>query len=97
MFSTDEVKNIAHLARLKLTPQEVEFYRTQMGRVLEYVQELQSVKTDTADLVVHVPADAVPFRGDEIEPSKNVKALIANAPMAHEDHFHLPVIMESND
>lgn len=47
-LSKQEVKNIAHLARLKLTDKEFDFYAVELSRVLNYVEELN--KADIGDI-----------------------------------------------
>jgi aspartyl-tRNA(Asn)/glutamyl-tRNA(Gln) amidotransferase subunit C len=52
MLTKEEVKHIADLARLELTPEEIEKYQTQLGRILDYVGKLAEVRTEgvpTAD------------------------------------------------
>jgi aspartyl-tRNA(Asn)/glutamyl-tRNA(Gln) amidotransferase subunit C len=94
MFSRDEVLRIAKLARLELSPDEVARYQTQLGRVLEYVKELQALSTENETVVKHVPRDAVAFRGDTVLPFANAKGLLANAPLLDGESFSIPTVVE---
>ena len=41
-LSLDEVKRIAALAHLRLTPEEERLYAQQLGRIVEYVDQLKA-------------------------------------------------------
>lgn len=94
MFSREEVLKIASLARLELTPDEVERYQKQLGRVLEYVQELKNVPTQNEAFVRHIPRDAVAFRGDKVIPFAHTGAILENAPAVEDGGFLLPTVVE---
>lgn len=94
MFSREEVLKIAKLARLELTPEEVERYQKQLGRVLEYFKELQSLSADAETFVRHVPRDAVAFRGDKVLSFPASRSLLDNAPRLEGDGFSLPTVVE---
>ncbi len=96
MFTREEVLHIAKLARLELTEEEVIRYQNQLGRVLEYVAELQTVPTEEGESTVkHVPRDAVAFRGDKVLAFGNGKGLLENAPALEGDAFSIPTVMEN--
>lgn len=42
-LSEKDIRHIAHLARLQLTDTEVKQYRTELGGILRYVDQLQSL------------------------------------------------------
>jgi aspartyl-tRNA(Asn)/glutamyl-tRNA(Gln) amidotransferase subunit C len=94
MFTREEVLKIAKLARLTLSAEEVERYQKQLGRVLEYVRELQQVPTESEAIVKHVPRDAVSLRGDKTLPFANTRALLENAPSLDGDGFLIPTVVE---
>ena len=95
MFTREEVLKIAKLARLELSSEEVERYQKQLGRVLEYVRELQQVPTEGDALVKHIPRDAVSFRGDKVLPFAATRALLENAPALEGDGFALPTVVDN--
>ena len=52
MLTPEEVKHVADLARIDLTPEEIEKYQQQLSRILDYVGKLATAQTDgvpTAD------------------------------------------------
>ena len=42
-LSEKEIRHIAHLARLQLTDKEIKQYRTELGGILRYVDQLQKL------------------------------------------------------
>jgi aspartyl-tRNA(Asn)/glutamyl-tRNA(Gln) amidotransferase subunit C len=94
MLTREEVLKIARLARLKLTDVEVDLYRERLARVLDYIHELNQVKTPSDAFVKHVPKDSVAFREDVAIAFADTESLLANAAESEEGHFLLPPIME---
>lgn len=97
MLSREEVIKIAKLARLDLTEKELEWYREKLGRVLEYINELNKLPTEGTQFVRHVPRDAVAYREDVAIPFTDTKALLANAPALEDSQFLLPTIVERSE
>src|SRR5262249_57664808 len=52
-LTPDEGRWIAHLARLELTDQELALFTRQLGEVLDYVRQLQTVNTDGVEPLAH--------------------------------------------
>jgi aspartyl-tRNA(Asn)/glutamyl-tRNA(Gln) amidotransferase subunit C len=78
----DEVRRIAALARLALTPAEVELFTRQLGDILAYVEELASVETAGVEPTSHPFATGPVWRPDEPVPSLDRDAVLAGAPGA---------------
>jgi aspartyl-tRNA(Asn)/glutamyl-tRNA(Gln) amidotransferase subunit C len=95
-LTIDEVRHIAFLARLKLTPDEEQRYTEQLSAILDYAQRLSEVETD------HIPPTAsvlplnAPLREDEPRPSPPREDILANAPQKEDGMFRVPPILEDN-
>jgi aspartyl-tRNA(Asn)/glutamyl-tRNA(Gln) amidotransferase subunit C len=93
-ITKSEVEHVARLARLELSPAEVETFTGQMDAILAYVEKLNGV--DTSDVIP--TAHAVPmensFREDEVRPSLGVDKALANAPERAEGFFRVPKVIE---
>jgi aspartyl-tRNA(Asn)/glutamyl-tRNA(Gln) amidotransferase subunit C len=63
----EEVAYIAHLARLDLTPEEIERYTPQLNRVLLHVAELAEVDVGGVAPVGGVSTWPAPLRDDEVD------------------------------
>ncbi len=92
-ISTDQVAHVARLARIELTPDEVEHYTGHLGRVLEHARELEDL--DLAD----VPPLAHPypllnvFRDDVAGVPVDRDEVLAQAPAASGGQFEVPPVL----
>lgn len=72
-LTTEEVKQVARLANLELTEEEVKKFRTQLSEVLQYVEKLKEVNTEKVESTSQVTGLENVFREDEIKPSLKIK------------------------
>jgi aspartyl-tRNA(Asn)/glutamyl-tRNA(Gln) amidotransferase subunit C len=94
-LSIDDVRKVAHLARLKLSEVDLETYTRQLGDVLQYVELLDGV--DTADVapLAHPHETVNVLRADEPRESLQREAALANAPRSDGRYFLVPAILET--
>jgi aspartyl-tRNA(Asn)/glutamyl-tRNA(Gln) amidotransferase subunit C len=93
-LTADDVRWVAHLARLELSDAELEPMTRQLGAILDYVNQLQQVPTDGVEPLAHpLPVQSV-FRADEPTPSLTVDAALANAPDRRGDFYGVPAVLE---
>ena len=93
-LTAEEVRWVAHLARLELSAAEMEAMTRQLSAILEYVNQLQQVNTDGVEPLAHpLPIQNV-FRGDVTAPSLSVAAALANAPDRRGDFYGVPAVLE---
>jgi aspartyl-tRNA(Asn)/glutamyl-tRNA(Gln) amidotransferase subunit C len=81
VLSQQDVKRIADLARLELTPEELTLFTRQLSDILIYVEQIQSLDTSGVAPTSHVlnrPVD----REDQLAPTLPRSAVLANAPDA---------------
>ncbi|MGE3958789.1 MAG: Asp-tRNA(Asn)/Glu-tRNA(Gln) amidotransferase subunit GatC [Vicinamibacterales bacterium] len=82
-FSKAQIEAIAALAHLRLDDSEIELYARQLGDILEYANQVQSIDTTgvppTASVVTRHEAD----RADVVHESLDRPAALANAPDAN--------------
>lgn len=64
-ISKDEIKHIAELARLKLTPEEEKKFGAQLEAVLQYVEKLKEVDTKNVPITAQVSGLVNVIRDDE--------------------------------
>lgn len=93
-LTSDEVRHVALLTRIRLTEQEVELYRSQMDDILEHFQMLQELDTGQVEPTSHsVPLDTV-MRDDETEPCLDKEDVLSNAPRREGDYFRVKAVLE---
>ena len=93
-LTTDDVRWVAHLARLRLSDAELAAMTRQLGAILDYVDLLKQVNTEGVEPLAHpLPVRNV-FRDDEPAPSLPVAAALANAPGRQDDFFRVPAVLD---
>ena len=80
-LSKEEVQNVANLARIELTQEEVEKFSNQLSEVLTYVEQLQGVNTEGIEETAQVTGLENVLREDKIETrEEEIESAIAQAP-----------------
>ena len=93
-LTLEQVRHVALLARLSLTPDEERQYQTQLSAILEAVEALKALNTDAVEPTSHATlADAL-LRADEVRPSLPPEKALANAPAKSGTSFAVPKILE---
>ena len=89
-----DIKYVANLARIALTPEEEARLGSQLGDILRYVKKLEELDISDVEPMAHaVPRDNV-LRADEGQPSISNEEALANAPKAAKGLFVVPKIVE---
>ena len=97
MLTREEVLHIAQLAKLKLTDEEVELYREQLGRILEYFKKLEELDTSDVESTSHVLDVKNVLRADEPRPSVSPEEALRNAPRKRGGYFEVPQVIEREE
>jgi aspartyl-tRNA(Asn)/glutamyl-tRNA(Gln) amidotransferase subunit C len=92
-INPDEVREIAALARLRLSEDEVVRMTDELDGILGYIETVKNLDTADAEPMTHaVPFDC-PMRPDEIGQSLTIDEALQNAPRRHEGYFEVPRIV----
>jgi aspartyl-tRNA(Asn)/glutamyl-tRNA(Gln) amidotransferase subunit C len=87
------VAKVARLARLDLTPEEIERTTTQLADMLEHFADIDALQLDdVAPMAQPYPLDNV-FREDVIVPGLDRDEVLAAAPAAEDGRFRVPPII----
>ena len=88
------VNYVAHLARLKLSPEEEEKFGAQLSQVLGYVEKLNELDVSKVEPTAHAVPLVNVTRPDEIRPSLSNEEALRNAPAKGNGLFIVPKIVE---
>lgn len=93
MIDREQVRKVAHLARLELTSAEEEQLTTQLGDILDYFEQLSEL--DTADVPPTTRAIDMSnvTRPDRLETGNSREEILNSAPDRSDDFFKVPQIM----
>ena len=85
---------IAKLSRIKIDESEIDELSSQLNSIVEWVEQLNEVNTDTVEPLSNVSMTKLPLRKD-IENSKdNSEEVLSNAPDKLEKYFAVPKVVE---
>jgi aspartyl-tRNA(Asn)/glutamyl-tRNA(Gln) amidotransferase subunit C len=93
-LTVDDVRWVAHLARLTLSDAELETMTRQLSAILDYVNQLQQVDTEKIEPLAHPHELANVFRDDAPAPSLPVADALANAPDRRGDYYGVPAVLD---
>jgi aspartyl-tRNA(Asn)/glutamyl-tRNA(Gln) amidotransferase subunit C len=89
-----DVKYVAHLARLSLSPEEEQMIGEQLGHILGYIEKLKEVDVTGVEPTAHAFPLVNVTRPDEIRPSLSHEDALRNAPAQANGLFMVPKIVE---
>ena len=93
-ISLEQVRHVALLARLELSPQDEDRLRTDMDEMLAYVDKLNELDTKNVAPTTQVGEAGTPMRDDEVTNRPDADAILANAPSRDRNYFKVPKIIE---
>ncbi|HVE58118.1 MAG TPA: Asp-tRNA(Asn)/Glu-tRNA(Gln) amidotransferase subunit GatC [Pyrinomonadaceae bacterium] len=92
-----DVRQVAKLAHLEITDEEVALYTPQMASIVAYVEQLNELDTDNVEPMLGGLTDegkaTETRRADVPYGSLGQKAALKEAPSAVEGHFQVPKIL----
>ena len=89
-----DVKYVAHLARLALTPEEEKQLGEQLGSILGYNEKLRELDVTGVEPTAHAVPMVNVTRADEIRPSLPHEDALRNAPRQAGGLFIVPKVVE---
>ena len=93
-LTANDVLHIARLARVQLSPSDVERFTTQLSGILEHFASLAAVNTEGIEPIAHpLPLSNV-MRADEVAPSLPQDVALANAPEQEDGYFRVRAVLE---
>ena len=93
-LTTDEVRDIAALARVGMSDDEIEEMRDEMSHILENFDVLGQVDTGGVEPTGHSVDLTSVMRDDEAAESSPVDDILANAPSREDDLVRVRAVLE---
>ena len=95
-LSLEEVRRIAALARLRLSPEEEERFAGQLSAILDHVRLLAELDVSEVEPMTHALAagESPALRADAERPSLSAAEAVAAAPERAGTHFKVPRVIE---
>ncbi len=94
VISDETIDYVGILAKLELSDAEKEDAKKDLGRMLDYIDQLNELDTSNVEPMSHVfPVDNV-FREDVVTNGDNSEAVLKNAPERKDDTYVVPMTVE---
>ena len=93
-LSNADVAKVALLARLRVSPEELETFTGQLNSIVDYVAQLQEVDTTGVEPLAHGVEVRNIFRDDVRGPSLDREDALANAPKRNAESFLVPAVLD---
>ncbi|MBS0268220.1 MAG: Asp-tRNA(Asn)/Glu-tRNA(Gln) amidotransferase subunit GatC [Proteobacteria bacterium] len=88
------VRRIARLARIKISDAEAKGLETELSGILDWVKQLDEVDTANVEPMTRVVAQTLKMRDDVVTDGEIADQVTANAPLAEDNFFVVPKVVE---
>jgi aspartyl-tRNA(Asn)/glutamyl-tRNA(Gln) amidotransferase subunit C len=93
-LTLDDVKRIAHLARIEVSESEAETYLAQLSSIFGLVEEMQAVDTRGIEPMAHAQDVVLRLREDAVSEANRRDAYQAVAPQVEAGLYLVPKVIE---
>ena len=93
-LTREQVEHVARLAQLRLSEEEIEKYREQLGNILTYIEKLNELDTEHVEPTSHVLPLKNVFREDEVTHPFPQVDFLKLAPETEQRYYKVPKIIE---
>ena len=88
------VRRIARLARIKITDEEAASLQGELSGILDWVKQLDEVKTDGVEPMTRVIPMTLKKRPDVVTDGDKADDILKNAPASDDHFFVVPKVIE---
>ena len=88
------VRDIAHLARIAVSEEEVEHLQGELNAILAFVEQLNEVDVTNVEPMTSVTPMIMKKRPDVVTDGGDAEAILKNAPAREGDYFAVPKVVE---
>ena len=92
-LTRQQIEKVALLARLQLSEEELDTMTAQLGRIVDYVEQLAALDTDNVEPMAHAVDVSNVFADDQLRPSLPRDEALANAPKRDEECYRVPAVL----
>ncbi len=93
-LDNDDVKKIAHLARLALSEQESKDFTGSLSQILGLIEQMNAVDTTGVEPMAHPSDGALRLREDVVKEKDQHEAFQALAPATEAGLYLVPKVLE---
>lgn len=86
-LTSEEVKKVAKLANLPITPDQEEKYSEQLSKILGYIEKLDQADTEGVEPLYNVSPNRSVLRSDEVRESLTQEESLQNGKNVRQGYF----------
>lgn len=94
IISDEMIEYVSILAKLELSDEEKEAAKKDMGRMLNYIDQLNGLNTEGVEPMTHVFPVTNVFRDDVVTNGDDRERILSNAPDSKGNAFKVPKTVE---
>lgn len=94
IIQDETIEYVGILAKLELSEEEKEAAKADMGRMLDYIDQLNELNTEGVEPLSHIFSVNNVFREDIVENGDDRENLLSNAPEERNGAFVVPKTVE---
>ena len=93
-LSTEDVRNIAKLAKLQIKEDELDQYKQDLSSILEFVEQMNQANVDNIEPMAHPQDMMQPLRLDVVAETNQRDKFQQIAPATQEGLYLVPKVIE---
>lgn len=95
MLTYEEVEEVAKLARIHLTPEEIQAFQSDLSKVLIFFKELETLDTDSVGEIGHITGRVNEARPDQVidADEETKKSIRQNFPESEEGYLKVRSVL----
>jgi aspartyl-tRNA(Asn)/glutamyl-tRNA(Gln) amidotransferase subunit C len=97
MIDREMVKNVAKLARLGMSEEEIDIFGSQLSVILENIAILREVDVSGVSPTSHASRLTNVMREDIVQPSLSPEVLLANAPAQEDNCLKVRAVLDGGE
>ena len=87
------IDKLSHLARLRFNADEKEKLRTDLEKMIQFVEKLNELDLNEVEPLMHMSSEINVLREDELRGSISTEAALRNAPDQDGPYFRVPKVI----
>ncbi|TCP24118.1 aspartyl/glutamyl-tRNA(Asn/Gln) amidotransferase subunit C [Scopulibacillus darangshiensis] len=95
-ITKEQVKHVAHLARLSFDDEETRMFTKQLDNIIDFAEQLNELDTEGVEPTTHVLDLANVLREDVVRVSLTREDALKNAPDQQNGQVKVPPVMEQD-
>jgi len=93
-LTTEQVKKIATLSRIKMDDTEIAKHCTQLNKIFDWIAQLNEVNTDDVAPLTSIEQSSLTLRPDKVTEGNNQDELMRSATTSKYGYFVVPKVIE---